>query len=212
MAKKQKTSETDLMRRRQQQVLLGGALLLISILLGISFLSYLFSWQTDYSTLGALSDKSVEAKNLLNKLGAYVSHFFVFKGVGLSAFLFVYLTGLTGFKLFFRKSTPGLLSTWAWGVAHMLWLSVVLAYFWVETPLFSGIIGFEVHDFLVAYIGKVGLFGILLFFFLCFIVIELEMTPERIMTWIESLKKEEKETEETLNNIPGSEDSISHDI
>ena len=212
MAKKQKTSETDLMRRRQQQVLLGGALLLISILLGISFLSYLFSWQTDYSTLGALGDKSVEAKNLLNKLGAYLSHFFVFKGVGLSAFLFVYLIGLSGFKLFFRKSTLGLLSTWAWGVAHMLWLSVALAYFWGETPLFSGIIGFEVHDFLVAYIGKVGLFGILLFLFLCFIVIELEMTPERIMTWIESLKKEEKETEETLNNIPESEDSISLDI
>ena len=212
MAKKQKTSETDLMRRRQRQVLLGGALLLISFLLGVSFLSYLFSWQTDYSTLGALGDKSVEAKNLLNKLGAYLSHFFVFKGVGLSAFLFVYLIGLSGFKLFFRKSTLGLLSTWAWGVAHMLWLSLALAYFWVETPLFSGIIGFEVHDFLVVYIGKVGLFGILLFLFLCFIVIELEMTPERIMTWIESLKKEEKETEETLKNIPESEDSISLDI
>ena len=195
MAKKQTTTETDIKRKRQQQVLLGGGLLLIAVLLGISFVSYLFFWQADFSTLGAMGDKTVEAKNLLNKLGAYLSHFFIFRGVGLAAFLFVYLIGLTGFKLFFQGSTARLALNWAWGIAHILWCSIVLAFVWVEAPLFSGIIGFEIHGFLTTYIGRLGLLGGLLFIFLCFIVIELGWTPEHILSWIKSFKKENDSAE-----------------
>ena len=210
MAKKQTTTETDIKRKRQQQVLLGGGLLLIAVLLGISFVSYLFFWQADFSTLGAMGDKTVEAKNLLNKLGAYLSHFFIFRGVGLAAFLFVYLIGLTGFKLFFQGSTARLALNWAWGIAHILWCSIVLAFVWVEAPLFSGIIGFEIHAFLTTYIGRLGLLGGLLFIFLCFIVIELGWTPEHILSWIKSFKKENDSAEETLD--PQNEDAVELDF
>ena len=210
MAKKQTTTETDIKRKRQQQVLLGGGLLLIAVLLGISFVSYLFFWQADFSTLGAMGDKTVEAKNLLNKLGAYLSHFFIFRGVGLAAFLFVYLIGLTGFKLFFQGSTARLALNWAWGIAHILWCSIVLAFVWVEAPLFSGIIGFEIHGFLTTYIGRLGLLGGLLFIFLCFIVIELGWTPEHILSWFKSFKKENDSAEETLD--PQNEDAVELDF
>ena len=210
MAKKQTTTETDIKRKRQQQVLLGGGLLLIAVLLGISFVSYLFFWQADFSTLGAMGDKTVEAKNLLNKLGAYLSHFFIFRGVGLAAFLFVYLIVLTGFKLFFQGSTARLALNWAWGIAHILWCSIVLAFVWVEAPLFSGIIGFEIHGFLTTYIGRLGLLGGLLFIFLCFIVIELGWTPEHILSWIKSFKKENDSAEETLD--PQNEDAVELDF
>ncbi|MDA7764810.1 DNA translocase FtsK [Flavobacteriaceae bacterium] len=210
MAKKQTTTETDIKRKRQQQVLLGGGLLLIAVLLGISFVSYLFFWQADFSTLGAMGDKTVEAKNLLNKLGAYLSHFFIFRGVGLAAFLFVYLIGLTGFKLFFQGSTARLALNWAWGIAHILWCSIVLAFVWVEAPLFSGIIGFEIHGFLTTYIGRLGLLGGLLFILLCFIVIELGWTPEHILSWIKSFKKENDSAEETLD--PQNEDAVELDF
>ena len=210
MAKKQTTTETDIKRKRQQQVLLGGGLLLIAVLLGISFVSYLFFWQADFSTLGAMGDKTVEAKNLLNKLGAYLSHLFIFRGVGLAAFLFVYLVGLTGFKLFFQGSTARLALNWAWGIAHILWCSIVLAFVWVEAPLFSGIIGFEIHGFLTTYIGRLGLLGGLLFIFLCFIVIELGWTPEHILSWIKSFKKENDSAEETLD--PQNEDAVELDF
>jgi len=207
MAKKQKTSEADLKKKRQQQVLFGGALLLISVLLGTAFLSYLIFWQADFSTLGSMGDKTVEAKNILNKLGAYLSHFFIFKGVGLAAFLFVYLIGISGFKLFFQGSTSRLISIWAWGIAHLIWLSVALAYVWIKTPLYSGIIGFEIHEFLVAYIGKLGLLGILLFTLLCFIVIELEWTPEHIKSWVASLNKE-KNTAESISETNENEATV----
>ena len=200
MAKKKEIIETDLIKTRQRKVLLGAGLLLISILLTISFISYFFTWQADFSTLGSLSDKAVTSKNLLNKLGAYVGHLFIYKGVGFSSILFAYLIGITGLKLFLQWSTQKLLATWAWGLAHMLWLSIAIGYFFRDTPIFSGIVGFEINAFLIIYIGNIGIFGILLFFFLCFLVIELGWTPEQIINQWQKLKdKENKPIEETTS-------------
>lgn len=92
MAKKEKPTQTDPKVIRQRQVLLGGALMLIPLLLTTAFVSYLYHWKADYSTLGAFTDKTVEAQNLLNKFGALVSHFFVSQGVGLSSILFSIFT------------------------------------------------------------------------------------------------------------------------
>ena len=140
MAKKKEITETDLIKRQQRKVLLGAGLILISILLTISFISYFFTWQADFSTLDSLSDKVVTSKNLLNKLGAYVGHLFIYKGFGFAALLFSYLIGLTGLKLFLQWSTKKLITIWAWGLAHMLWLSIAIGYFFRDTPIFLSLI------------------------------------------------------------------------
>jgi len=198
MAKKINSSELKLIKNRQRQILFGGAFLLISFLLAISFSSYLIHWKSDFSTLGAISDKTIVAKNLLNKLGAYVSHFFMYKGVGLSAFLFCYLIGITGYKLFFQGTTDKLFIIWGWGLAHILWSSVALGYILADSPFLSGIVGYEINTFLTIYIGRLGLFGILTFLFLSFIVIEFKWTPEQFRIWWKKInqQKEEKYTSE----------------
>ena len=199
MAKKKQPKQIDPKIKRQRQVLFGGALLLLALLLTIAFVSYLYSWKADYSTLGALTDRTVVAQNVLNKLGALISHFFIYQGVGLGAFLIPYLIGLSGYKLFFNGSTKGLISSWAWGIAHILWTCLAFGYVWTEFPILSGIIGFEIHSFAVIYIGRLGLLAILSFLFLCFIVIELGWTPEKMALWFQSLKK--TETQKTNEEI-----------
>ena len=199
MAKKKQPKQIDPKIIRQRQVLFGGALLLLALLLTIAFISYLYSWKADYSTLGALTDRTVVAQNVLNKLGALISHFFIYQGVGLGAFLIPYLIGLSGYKLFFNGSTRGLVSSWAWGIAHILWTCLTFGYLWTEFPILSGIIGFEIHSFAVIYIGRLGLLAILSFLFLCFIVIELGWTPEKMALWFQSLKK--TETQKTNEEI-----------
>ncbi|MCH1433331.1 MAG: DNA translocase FtsK 4TM domain-containing protein, partial [Flavobacteriaceae bacterium] len=191
MAKKKQPKQIDPKIIRQRQVLFGGALLLLALLLTIAFISYLYSWKADYSTLGALTDRTVIAQNVLNKLGALISHFFIYQGVGLGAFLIPYLIGLSGYKLFFNGTTRGLVSSWAWGIAHILWTCLTFGYLWTEFPILSGIIGFEIHSFALIYIGRLGLLAILSFLFLCFIVIELGWTPEKMALWFQSLKKTE---------------------
>ena len=189
MAKKKQPKQIDPKIIRQRQVIFGGALLLLALLLTIAFVSYLYSWKADYSTLGALTDRTIVAQNVLNKLGALISHFFIYQGVGLGAFLIPFLIGLSGYKLFFNGSARGLLSLWAWGIAHILWTCLAFGYVWTEFPILSGIIGFEIYSFAVIYIGRLGLLAILSFLFLCFIVIELGWTPEKMTLWFKSLKK-----------------------
>jgi S-DNA-T family DNA segregation ATPase FtsK/SpoIIIE len=199
MAKKKQPKQIDPKIIRQRQVIFGGALLLLALLLTIAFVSYLYSWKADYSTLGALTDRTVVAQNVLNKLGALISHFFIYQGVGLGAFLIPCLIGLSGYKLFFNGSARGLLSSWAWGIAHILWTCLAFGYVWTEFPILSGIIGFEIYSFAVIYIGRLGLLAILSFLFLCFIVIELGWTPEKMVLLFQSLKK--TETQKTNEEI-----------
>jgi S-DNA-T family DNA segregation ATPase FtsK/SpoIIIE len=210
MAKKQKIIQSDPKLIRQRQVLFGGGLMLIALLLIVAFGSYLINWKTDFSTLGSFTDKSVVAKNLLNKLGAVLSHYFIYQGVGLSAIFFPYLLGLTGYKLFFNSKTNRLISSWAWGITHLIWLCISLGYFFPTEILLSGIVGYEINAFLTSYIGRVGVFASLAFFFLCFIVIELEWTPEKMKQWW--LGDKNKEVENKITNEEALIDPVALDV
>ena len=201
MFKKKQTKKTDLKIKRKRQVLFGGALLLLALLLIIAFVSYLFTWKVDFSTLNSITDRTVIAQNILNKLGAIISHFFIYEGVGMGAFIFPYLIGLSGYKLFFNGDTSGLISSWGWGLAHIIWTSLAFGYFWTDFPILSGIIGYEIHSFAEIYIGRLGLLSILIFLLLCFLVVELEWTPEKMVKWLKSLQKNvNAESNENLSN------------
>ena len=209
MAKKQKINQSNSKLIRQRQVLFGGGLMLVALLLSIAFGSYLINWKSDFSTIGSFTDKTVVTKNLLNKVGAILSHYFIYQGVGLAAVFFPYLLGLTGYKLFFNSKTNHLISSWAWGISHLIWLCITLGYFFPTEILLSGIVGFEINVFMISYIGSVGVLTSLAFFFLCFIVIELEWTPEKMKQWWIGSKN--KEVENKITNDETLIDPVSLD-
>ena len=209
MAKKQKINQSNPKLIRQRQVLFGGGLMLVALLLSIAFGSYLINWKSDFSTIGSFTDKTVVAKNLLNKVGAILSHYFIYQGVGLAAVFFPYLLGLTGYKLFFNSKINHLISSWAWGISHLIWLCITLGYFFPTEILLSGIVGFEINVFMISYIGSVGVLTSLAFFFLCFIVIELEWTPEKMKQWWIGSKN--KEVENKITNDETLIDPVSLD-
>ena len=209
MAQKQKINQSNPKLIRQRQVLFGGGLMLVALLLIIAFGSYLINWKSDFSTIGSFTDKTVVAKNLLNKVGAILSHYFIYQGVGLAAVFFPYLLGLTGYKLFFNSKTNHLISSWAWGISHLIWLCITLGYFFPTEILLSGIVGFEINVFMISYIGSVGVLTSLAFFFLCFIVIELEWTPEKMKQWWIGSKN--KEVENKITNDETLIDPVSLD-
>ena len=209
MAKKQKINQSNPKLIRQRQVLFGGGLMLVALLLIIAFGSYLINWKSDFSTIGSFTDKTVVAKNLLNKVGAILSHYFIYQGVGLAAVFFPYLLGLTGYKLFFNSKTNHLISSWAWGISHLIWLCITLGYFFPTEILLSGLVGFEINVFMISYIGSVGVLTSLAFFFLCFIVLELEWTPEKMKQWWIGSKN--KEVENKITNDETLIDPVSLD-
>ena len=194
--------------KRQRQVIIGGGLILISFLLFISFVSYLTNWKEDYSSLNSFFDRSVEVQNILSKTGLFISHLFIYHGVGLASFIIIYLLIISGFKLFFDKKNNALIVKWSWGILHTIWLTIATGYFIPSKPLYSGIIGYEINKFLIDYIGRIGILSGLVFFFLCFIVFQLGWTPEKMKVWIISFFKKN----ELNQNIENNESSISFEV
>ena len=199
--------------KRTREILFGGFLILSSILFFIAFTSYFYSWEQDQSTLNALGDRTVQSSNILSKLGALISHFFIFKLFGLAAYFIVYLLSITGFIFFFNTRKEKLLNQWTWGLYYTLWLALLFGYYSNLFPVLSGVMGFEITDFITDYIGSIGTGVLLIFGSLIFIVLHWKITPELILLKIKSDSKEDSEIiiNENFNNIKVESEIISED-
>jgi len=194
-------SEEKKQRFRRRQILLGSFLILLGFLLTVSFISFLFHHQSDQSTLEAFFEKEIPSKNLLNKVGASVSHFFIYQLFGIAAFLLPYLMGYTGYLLFFDRNKKQLLNHWSWAFLYMMCLSVFFGFYHMDGPLLGGLVGFEINSFLVAYLGTVGVGGLLIFSLIVILVFQWQLTPEKVILFVRSLfEKEESPASTGIEN------------
>jgi len=184
-------SEEKKHRIRRRQILLGSFLLLLGFLMTVSFVSFLFHHQSDQSTLEVFFEKKVQSQNLLNKVGALGSHFFIYQLFGIAAFIFPYLLGYTGYLLFFDRNRKQLISHWSWAMLYMMCLSVFFGFYHLDSPLLGGLVGFEINSFLVAYLGNVGVAGLLIFSVIAILVLQWRLTPEKALLFFHSLFKKE---------------------
>ena len=182
--------QRSLALNRKQKVLLGSFFILLGIGLIVAFVSFLFNWKIDQSTLGQFADRSVEAQNWLSKFGAEISHFFIYRGFGVAAFSLAVLTGLTGIYLFFDLKLKTLFSYWLWGLVLMIWFSTLLGFFAQKNALLGGMIGFETNDFLQDYLGFIGTLLLLVFIGVIYLVMRLNITPERVGAYFHHTKKQ----------------------
>jgi len=180
-------------KSRQTQTILGSFLILFSLFLLVAMISFFFTGDIDQSTLNQLENKDIKTKNLLGKLGSSLSHFFVYEGFGVGAFILPYLFFRTGISAWFRTPRRKLIISWNWGLLSMLWVSVTFGFFGFENKTLSGTIGYELNEYLQTYTNTIGLGIILLFFFLTYLTIRFKVTPELIINKLRSAKKELKE-------------------
>lgn len=174
---------------KQNKIILGSLLVLFSIALFFSFVSFYFTWQEDQSLLSEFKNRNEEAKNLLNKFGASISHFVVYKGFGIASLLFPFLIFISGIYMFLNLDKKALLKKWIWGLIFLVWFSIGLGFFATDSPLLGGLVGYEMNDFLQDYTGKIGVI-LLLLFGLVFILVRLfKLTPEGIAEFFRSKKQ-----------------------
>jgi len=182
---------------RQQKVVLGSFLMLLGIALLIAFVSFLFNWQADQSTLQDFSNRELVAKNWMSKFGASISDFFIYNGFGLAAFILASLVTLTGVYLFFNFKLKNLFKFWFWGLLMMIWWAVFFGFFAEKNAMLGGRVGYEINDYLQDYIGLIGTSLLLIFMLIAYLVLRLKITPELIGSFISSKKKELKNDFET---------------
>ncbi|WP_421802628.1 DNA translocase FtsK [Flagellimonas sp.] len=200
---------------KQNKIIFGSLLIVLSIALFFSFMSFYFTWQEDQSMLSQFADRNAQASNLLNKFGANVSHFFMYKGFGLASFVFPFLLAVTGLYLFLGLNGKRLISKWIWGLVGVIWGSIALGFFAADFPLLGGLIGYEMNDFLQDYTGKIGVFLILIFVLMVILVQLFNFTPEGFVNFFRRQKqniksdfKEEPSFQTTETPIENEEKSI----
>lgn len=149
------------------RISLGLLLLGFSILLCLSFTSYLFTWKADQSMLGVgfqglftNSDFSVE--NWMGKIGALISNHFIYNWFGLPSFSFVLIFGVFGLRLLNIKLT----NVWRFlfvSLIFTIWLSVALAAIFKDNYfMVGGSHGYFIYLWLNALVGEIGTYTILI--------------------------------------------------
>jgi len=175
---------------KQQKVIFGSFLFFLGLALIFSFISYFFNWQADQSNIGDLTNRELENKNWLNTFGNNVGHFFIYNGFGIAAFIFASLLTLTGVYYFFDYAKTQLRKFWFWGILVMIWLSVFFGFFASKNALLSGVIGYEINDVLQDYLGLIGSILVMAFLAIIYLVIRLNITPDKVISAFKSTKKE----------------------
>jgi len=199
MAKKKKvvTKKKDnyriinFFRSKQTHLIAGVFLALFSVFLLVSFISFFSNWQADQSQLDVFADRASNSKNLLGKIGAQISHFFIYRGFGLAAFILPVLLFLTGIVAVFHLPLKQIRKIWFWGIINMFWIALAIGFFFKEKPLFAGVVGFEINDYLNDFIGRIGVFLILLFSLFTYIISRLKLTPEILKGKLPKRKEKE---------------------
>jgi len=185
------------LKTRQAQTILGTFLILFSVFLCIAFISFFFNWQEDQSALTKFTDKTVKSENLLGKIGANLSHFLIYKGFGIGAFVIALQAFLSGVYILFKKKFASIIVSWNWNLFAMLWLSISLGFVHNDYAILSGIIGFEINEYSQAFVGKTGLVILLSFILIAYTVLRYKVTFDKYLDRLKR-KKEEKNSEESL--------------
>ncbi|HOZ68900.1 MAG TPA: DNA translocase FtsK [Chitinophagaceae bacterium] len=147
--------------------IVGAVFLLISIFLFISFTSYFFTWKEDQAVaqqgFSALLDTDEPVANLLGRLGAVTSHFFIFKAFGIASFLICTFFFVVGVNLLFRRKVFSIWRNLKYVTLGLLILSVSLSFVFQHTEFaFGGAVGNLINQKLYGAVGTIGTAAILL--------------------------------------------------
>ncbi|AXG70827.1 DNA translocase SpoIIIE [Kordia sp. SMS9] len=200
-SKGSKFKKPDFTFTRQHQIILGSLLMLFAIALFIAFASYFFTGEVDQSVLDS-SDGNVQTQNWMQRFGARISDFFIYRGFGIASFIFASLLFMTGLHML-MDTKKKLFHKWFWGSIIVIWLAVFLGFFFESAPILGGTIGFEINSYLQTYIGKIGVGLLLLFGAIIYAVLRLKLTPEHVADYVKKKKTDLQEdftTEEAAAN------------
>lgn len=197
----------------QQKLIFGSLLAICGILLFIAFLSFFFTGNADQSTLTELGSREVVAENWLNKLGAWVSHFFIVDGFGISSFIFAGLIFISGFYVILDLNKANLRNRWIWGTLIAIWISIFFGFFSHKYDALGGVIGFEMNSFFQDYMGIIGTALLLLFGLIVFVAIKFQVTGESIVKLFKSAKKDiRSDFESDTESITSSYVTLDNDL
>ncbi len=182
---KQEKDETiemkSLIKDERTHKILGSISILIGFLLFIAFSSYLFTWNEDQDKVikegyHLLWGSEFEMNNLMGTFGAYIAHFFIFKGFGIASYLISFFFFVLGINLIVGRKIFSLTRNVKYMVVGLPLISVAAAVIFNtkigDTAVFpwGGRVGSLCRDYLYNTIGVPGTIGVLVVALLSYII------------------------------------------
>ena len=188
--------------------ILGTIISLFSVLLIISFVSYLFEWKADDSVLSkeGYTIFNNETNNQIGGLGAQLSHRFIKLWFGISALLIPYLTLILGLSILGLKRFK--LSKVVTNVLLALIILPITIHHFFDAMILAGGLGIFIDEILIQAIGNIGTSIVLITIISLNIIISFKINSKHLLklnkfkikgfTLRENKKVEAKDTEQIL--------------
>lgn len=170
------------------RIFFGVLLIFSSIVLTLSFISYLMKWKSDQSQAGTLLDKSIKSTNIFGKIGDWLGNLFIFESIGIAAFIVAFLCLVTGF-LILKKNYFKPWKTFGHSLFFICWLPIFMGAITGGTGVLSGVYGFQIMDFLSSIIGTFGLWMVILVSIGLYFVLEFNLNPSNVKSKLKDLNE-----------------------
>ena len=203
-------SKTSFLKDERLHKVVGLFLIIFSFYLFFAFISYLLSWEKDdsffsLSTSNFLIDNSSLPDNWMGRIGTYLSFIFIKKWFGISSFLFVLISFITGLKLFLNIRLLPLGLTYKYSFFFLIWTSISIAYVFINPDYFilAGTFGYQINIWLNGLLGYIGTGLLLLFSIVSFLIIAYNLSFKWYKRKISEtpLEKETTEIIEEKENV-----------
>ncbi|MNK66076.1 DNA translocase SpoIIIE [compost metagenome] len=186
MSKEEKNTTAASKIISKPRIISGITFILLSIVLTLSFASYLMNWKADQSQAGTMADKTVESSNLFGKIGDWLGNIFIFESIGVAAFVVAFLFLVFG-TLIFKKNYFKPWKTISHSLFFICWTPIFFGAVTNGEGVLGGVYGYQIMDYLKSYIGSVGLWMVLLVSFALYFVLEFNLRPSSIKNKLNDL-------------------------
>ncbi len=186
--KEEKVDLKKLARDERTWKIIGTVSLLISIFLFIAFVSYFFTWKEDQDKVlnndsSFLMDDDTRVANLLGRLGAYMSHFFIYRGFGIASMLFCTFFFVVGVNLLVNRKVFSIWRNLKYVTIGLLIVSVTFSFLFSSAAFpFGGRVGDMISNWLSNFLGSLGTAALLLVVGISYLIWQFNPTfaiPER---------------------------------
>ena len=160
--KEESVSVKELVKDERTHKIAGTVFLLISVLLFISFTSYLFTWKQDQDKVllkasEFLLNDELQVENLLGRIGAWFAHLFFYNSFGVSSYLICSLFFVLGVNFLFGKKMFSPSRNLKYVLVGLLVLPVFFSFFLQAKGFpWGGAMGNFVSGWLKGFIGTTG--------------------------------------------------------
>ena len=187
-ADKPKKAATDLKPEKEEKIdlkklardertwkITGAFFILISLFLFISFISYFFTWREDQSNVSPgvsiLFDNGVKVNNLLGRLGAYLSFFFINKGFGVASLFICTFFFVAGVNLLFSRKVFSVWRNLRYVIVGIIVVSVSFAFAFSSSVFtWGGAVGTMISNWLISLMGTIGTAALIIVAFFAYII------------------------------------------